>query len=52
MVKDSQGNRQLAVNRPKLPGDFYERIFKDKVREKVIGCLISLWTSFCWLMVR
>lgn len=35
MVKGSQGNRQLAVNRPKLPGDFYERIFKDKVREKV-----------------
>ena len=31
---------------------FQGRVFKDTVREKVMGCLVSLWTSFCWPVVR
>ena len=42
----------LILRRLELPNGFQGRVFKDKVREKVIGCLISLWTYFYWLMVR
>lgn len=34
------------------PGGFSGRVLKDTVREKVMGCLVSLWTSFCWPVVE
>ena len=43
---------QLILGRPDLPSGFQGRVFKDRVREKVIGCLITLWTSFCWSVMR
>ena len=45
-VGPSKENRQLRLKRPKLPDGFQGRVFKDKVRERVAGCLISSWTFF------
>ena len=37
---------QLLNKRPELPDGFQGRVFKGKVRERVAGYLISLWTPF------
>ena len=39
-------NGHLMLKRPKLPYDFWGRVFKGKVEERVSGCLISLWRLF------
>ena len=40
--------RQLVFKRPKLLEGFQGKVFKDRVREGVMGCVISSWTFF-WL---
>ena len=39
-------NGQLMLKRPELPDGFQGRVFKDRVRESVVGCAISSWTFF------
>ena len=45
-VGPSKENGQLMLRRPKLPNGFQGRVFKDSVRERVMGCMISSCTSF------
>ena len=40
----------LMLGRPELSSDFQENVSKDRVRERVVVWIISLWTSF-WLVV-
>ena len=42
----SKENGKLMLKRPKLPDGIQGRVFKDKVRERVSRCIISLCTSF------
>ena len=42
-------NKPLMLKRPKLPNDFEGRVFKDSVRERVTGYVISLY-SILWLV--
>ena len=42
----SEENGHLMLKRPKLPYDFWEKVFKGKVGERVSRCLISLWIFF------
>ena len=39
-------NGQLVLITPKLPSGFQAKVFKDSVRERVVGCVASLWTFF------
>ena len=48
----SKESRQLLLKRPELPSDVQGKVFKDKVRERVLGCVISSWTFFWLVMVR
>ena len=34
------------LKRPGLPKGFQGQVFKDRVREGAVGCVISLWTFF------
>ena len=36
-----QGERQLVLKRAKFPNGFQGKVFKDSVRERVVGCVIS-----------
>ena len=40
----SKENGQLILKRPEPPDGFQERLFKDSVRERVTGCMISSCT--------
>ena len=42
----SKESRQLVLKRPELPEGFQGKVFKDRVREGVMGCMISSWTFF------
>ena len=37
------------LKRPELPDGFQGKVFRDRVRERVAGCVISLCTLFCLL---
>ena len=37
----SKESRQLVLRRPDLPKGFQGQVFKDRVREGVVGCVIS-----------
>lgn len=37
---------QLMLKRPKLPNGYKGKVFKDRVRERVLRCVISAWTFF------
>ena len=45
----SKEYRWLMLKRPELPGGFQGKVFEDRVRERIAGCIISLWTFF-WLV--
>ena len=43
----SKESRQLEeLKRPELPDGFQGEVFKDRVREGSLGCVISVWTFF------
>jgi len=42
----SKESRQLELKRPELPVGFQGEVFKDRVREGSLGCVISVWTFF------
>ena len=51
MVKESAAfiarpSREYGWLRLKRPVGFQGKVFKDEVREKVLGCVISSWTFF------
>ena len=50
-VGPSKESGQLMLKRLELPDDFKGCDFKDKMRERVAGCLISSRTSSDWLVV-
>ena len=45
----SQESRQLVLRRPELSNGFQGKVFKDRMRGRVAGCMISSWTFF-WLV--
>ena len=45
----SKESRQLILKRPEFPQGFQGRVFKDSVRERVIGYMISL-CIILWLV--
>ena len=42
----SKESRQLVLKRPKFLDGFQGKVFKDRVREGVVGCVIGSWTFF------
>ena len=49
MLGKIEGGRrrgQLMHEKPELPDDFWGRVCRGQVRERVLGCLISSWTLF------
>ena len=42
----SKESRQLVLRRPELADGFQGNVFKDRVRERVVGYVISSWTFF------
>ena len=41
MQAPSKESRQLVLERPKLPDGFEGKVFKDRVRERVVGYVFS-----------
>ena len=50
-VGPNEENGQLMHKKPELPNDFWGRVCRGQVRERVLGCLISSWTFFDWLVM-
>ena len=48
-VGPSKENGQLILKRPKFPKGFQGRVFKDRVKKRASGYVISSWTFF-WLV--
>ena len=46
MQVPNKESQQLVLKRPKLLNGFQGKAFKDRVRERVAGCVISSWTFF------
>ena len=44
-----QGVQVANAQKTRTPHGFQGKVFKDRVRERVVGCGISLWTFF-WLV--
>ena len=44
IARPSKEITQLMRKRPEFPNGFHRRAFKDRVRERVTGCMISLCT--------
>ena len=46
IARPSREYGQLMLKRPELPDGFQGKVFKDSVKERGVGCVISSWTFF------